>query len=102
LHIHADSLSTPEFKKQNMIMHEGMNIDFSGDADADFVRGMIPHHQGAIEMAKTVLKYGNDPKIRNFAYDVIAAQTREIREMKRWLRRIEMRKAGMMGYPNYQ
>ena len=66
-------------------MHKDMDIAFTGDADADFARGMIPHHQGAIDMAKIVLQYGKDPEIRKLAQDVVNAQEAEIKFMREWL-----------------
>lgn len=57
---------------------------WTGDPDRDFVRVMIPHHQSAIDMAKAELKYGKDPKVRALAVRIIAAQSREIREMNGW------------------
>jgi uncharacterized protein (DUF305 family) len=68
-------------------MHEGMNITFSGNADADFVNGMIPHHQGAVAMAKVVLAFGKDPEIRKLAEAIVQAQESEIATMRTWLKR---------------
>ena len=67
-------------------MHKDMMVKPSGDADVDFVRGMIPHHQGAVDMAKIVLEHGKDPEIRALAQDVISAQEKEIKFMQDWLK----------------
>ena len=64
-----------------------MNIAFSGNADADFVNGMIPHHQGAVDMAKVVLAFGKDPEIRKLAEAIVQAQESEITLMRAWLKR---------------
>ncbi|AOV96813.1 DUF305 domain-containing protein [Edwardsiella hoshinae] len=67
-------------------MHESMMKGMmSNDADVAFAAGMIPHHIGAVEMAKIELKYGTDPQMRKLAKDIIAAQDKEIKEMKAWL-----------------
>jgi hypothetical protein len=81
----SDSPSTKAYRVANARMHAGMAIDYSGDADADFVRGMIAHHRGAIEMAETVLEYGKDPEIRKLAEGVIAAQEAEVATLRTWL-----------------
>lgn len=77
--------STEAFLQTNEKMHKAMKIAFTGDADIDFITGMIPHHQGAIEMAKTVIKHGKDPEVRMLANDIIKAQDKEIRWMQDWL-----------------
>jgi opacity protein-like surface antigen len=79
--------SSLAFHGINQKMHEGMNITFTGNADVDFVNGMIPHHQGAVDMAKVVLAFGNDPEIRKLAEAVIRAQEGEIALMRAWLQR---------------
>jgi uncharacterized protein (DUF305 family) len=56
-----------------------------GDPDVAFVKGMIPHHQGAIDMAQVVLQYGKDEQAKKWANDVIREQQREIDEMHAWL-----------------
>lgn len=55
--------------------------------DVAFVKGMIPHHQGAIDMAKVVLQYGKDEQTKKWANDVIREQEREIKEMQDWLKK---------------
>lgn len=77
--------STSAFVDANDRMHVGMDIDYTGDADVDFVRGMIPHHQGAIDMAKVVLQYGKDPELKKLAEGIVTAQTAEIKQMQGWL-----------------
>ncbi|MET0278402.1 MAG: DUF305 domain-containing protein [Pseudorhodoplanes sp.] len=81
------SPSSLAFQAINQKMHDGMDISFSGNADVDFVRGMIPHHQGAIDMAKVVLAFGKDPQVRNLAEEVIRAQESEISLMQEWLKK---------------
>lgn len=80
----ATAASVAAYKDAMEKMHEGMDIDYTGDADADFVNGMIPHHQGAVDMARVVLKHGKDPELRRLAKGIIAAQEKEIRFMKKW------------------
>lgn len=79
------SPSSQAFAEANAKMHTDMAIEYTGDTDVDFVRGMIPHHQGAIDMAKIELQYGKDPEIRKLAEEVIKAQEGEIAMMKEWL-----------------
>nr|WP_280173591.1 DUF305 domain-containing protein [Rhizobium sp. RU33A] len=81
----GDSPSSKAFAEANAKMHKDMAVPLTGNADVDFVQGMIPHHQGAIDMAKIVLEYGKDPEIRKLAEEVIAAQEGEIAMMKAWL-----------------
>lgn len=73
------------FNAVNEKMHRGMAIVFSGNTDVDFVRGMIPHHQGAVDMAKIMLAFGKDPEIRNLAKEIVKAQETEIAFMQSWL-----------------
>jgi uncharacterized protein (DUF305 family) len=80
-----DSPSSKAFSEANAKMHKDMAVPLTGNADVDFVQGMIPHHQGAIDMAKIVLEHGKDPEIRKLAEEVIAAQEGEIAMMKAWL-----------------
>lgn len=58
---------------------------FSGDADVDFLAMMIPHHAGAVDMARLVLQHGHDPATRQLAEEIIATQTVEIESMTRRL-----------------
>ncbi len=79
--------SSKAFAKANAEMHAGMDIEFSGDSDADFVKGMIPHHQGAVAMAKIVLEHGKDAELKKLAEAIVAAQEAEIAFMREWLQK---------------
>ena len=62
-------------------MHSAMDVPFTGDADRDFARMMIPHHQGAIDMAVVELRYGKDKRLKRLAQEIIVEQQQEIAVM---------------------
>ncbi len=63
-------------------MMAAMEIKPSGDVDKDFVAMMVPHHQGAIDMAQAVLRYGRNEQIRRLAQEIIVTQQQEIAVMR--------------------
>ena len=64
-------------------MMADMTVKPSGDVDCDFVEMMVPHHQGAVDMAQTELKYGHNAQLRRLAQQIVKAQQREIVVMRR-------------------
>lgn len=66
-------------------MDRGMMVTPSGDPDRDFASMMIPHHQGAIDMAKVELRFGHDPVLRRLAQRIIVQQQQEIALMQHTL-----------------
>jgi uncharacterized protein (DUF305 family) len=85
-----------EFSAQMAAAMEKMMRDMhaarpTGDPDLDFLAMMIPHHEGAVEMARLALVHGRDPATRRLAEDIITSQTVEIQGMKR---RLEMLRGG--------
>lgn len=82
---HADDPAVQAYREANERMHEGMMGGFTGDADVDFARGMIPHHQGAIDMANIVLEHGEDEALQQLAREIIDAQEEEIAFLEAWL-----------------
>jgi uncharacterized protein (DUF305 family) len=68
-------------------MHDAMHAaEMTGKPDVDFARLMIPHHQGAIDMAKVELLFGTDARLRRLAQEIIVTQESEIQLMQNVLR----------------
>ena len=73
-------------------MMHGMHAPgYTGNPDADFLAMMIPHHEGAVEMARLALVHGRDPLTRRLAEEIIASQTAEIEGMRRRLAILRVR-----------
>ncbi len=105
-HGHGASLPTPssDFQQEMdtgmAVMMEAMHAPgYSGNPDVDFLAMMVPHHQGAVDMARLVLQYGRDPVTRQLADEIIAGQTVEIEGMQRRL--ALLRKEGGAGAPEF-
>ncbi|MDR2061050.1 MAG: DUF305 domain-containing protein [Acinetobacter sp.] len=81
------SLSTHAYMELTSRMHVDMQINYTGNADIDFMRGMIPHHQVVIDMAKVALTYCYDSEVRMLAKNIILAQDIEIKVINAWLQR---------------
>jgi uncharacterized protein (DUF305 family) len=88
-HTHGNHTGEPDWSELIASMdkmHMAMGaIKRSGDADIDFVRLMLPHHQGAIDMAKVQLLYGKDAQMRRLAQEIVTEQQLEIELMQHWL-----------------
>jgi uncharacterized protein (DUF305 family) len=81
----SDSAETP-FLRENQAAMDKMMADMavtpSGDVDRDFAAMMIPHHQGAIDMAKAELRYGRNEQLRRIAQEIVVEQQQEILAMR--------------------
>jgi uncharacterized protein (DUF305 family) len=78
-----DSPASKAFMAATAAMHRSMDMEMTGDPDLDFLQGMIPHHEGAVAMAKVELEYGKDERVRELARKVVADQGAEIDLMRR-------------------
>jgi uncharacterized protein (DUF305 family) len=103
-HSHA-SVSIRESKWSELTgsmheMHAAMaSVQPTGDNDVDFVRLMLPHHQAAIDMAKTQLAYGQDPQMHRLAQEIITDQQSEIELMQLWLKQREAKSSTVKHSP---
>jgi len=83
----SDAPSTKDFKQADMAMMHNMSVAYTGTPDADFRTHMIPHHQGAIDMAKVALKHAKNPETIAMAQKIIDDQEKEIADMQAWLKK---------------
>lgn len=96
---HEHAAAGPGFQRDMDVSMAQMMTDmhspgYSGNPDLDFLAMMIPHHQGAVDMAKLVLVHGRDPAVRMLAEEIIAGQTIEIESMQRRMAALRRIKAG--------
>ena len=110
-HMHGKpefSNSPPGYKQFMQEMGAGMEKmmkdmhapGYTGNPDVDFLAMMIPHHEGAVEMARLLLIHGTDPLVRKMAEDIISSQTLEIQAMKRRMQILSKQKdANPEGFP---
>lgn len=77
---HQEMMQSMEKMNRDM-----MSAPMTFDPDRDLIAMMMPHHQGAIDMARIYLRDGKDPAIRKMAQNIIVDQEREIRDFKAWL-----------------
>ncbi len=73
------------YRRANEKMHKAMGV-IHEDPDIAFIQGMIPHHQGAVDMANIILQYGDDEEARKLARNIIKTQEEEIAWMENWLK----------------
>ncbi len=78
----GDAFSSSLATAMDKMHHEMMAPGATGNADVDFLAAMIPHHAGAVEMARLVLLHGKDPLVRRLAEEIIAGQQAEITAMQ--------------------
>lgn len=83
----VDRSGTREFKAAHMRMMQNMDKPFTGDPDVDFRTHMIPHHQGAIDMARVALRHARNPWTRQAAQAIVTSQEREVYHFRNWLGR---------------
>jgi uncharacterized protein (DUF305 family) len=92
--MHMDSgarAAVPDTEKQFIAANDAamdkmmaeMTVAPAGDIDRDFVAMMVPHHQGAVDMALAELRYGHNQQLRGLAQEIVANQQREIVAMRR-------------------
>jgi uncharacterized protein (DUF305 family) len=82
-----DDASTKAFKAADMAMMKDMDVAYTGNPDVDFRTHMIPHHKGAVAMAKVALMHAKDPATKAMAQKIIDDQEKEVGEMEAWLKK---------------
>ena len=90
----ADAFQREMDASMARMMQDMHGPGYVGNADIDFLAMMIPHHAGAVDMARLVLQHGRDPATRQLADEIIAGQTTEIESMQRRLVVLRQRSGG--------
>ncbi len=75
-------------------MHVQMDVEWTGDVDVDFLQTMIPHHQGAVDMARAVIAHGKDPQVKALAEAIVVAQEQEIAQMRQRIAELNAAEGG--------